>query len=94
MMTGLVQNSAHGSNLCKFGLTVTYQGTKQDLESGIKNIELANDVQITKPADRIELKSQCSNSAACVFTVKKSDVVTWSGFQFQGATAVVLNFTF
>ena len=99
MTSGLVQTSSEGSHLCKFQLTVTYKGTEQDLEFiETDKIELAATVMITRPADKIELKSKCSGSAECVFTVKESDVATWSGLTFQGATqirsltAVVLNF--
>ena len=100
MTSGLVQTSSEGSHLCKFQLTVTYKGTEQDLEFiATDKIELSATVMITKPADKIELKSKCAGSAECVFTVEKSDVAEWP-VRFQGATqirsltAVVFNFTF
>ena len=92
MISGLVQTSSEGSHLCKFQLTVTYKGTEQDLEFiATDKIELAATVMITRPADKIELKSKCGGSAKCVFTVEESDVATWSGLTFQGATQILFD---
>ena len=73
-------------NLCYFKPKVVYEETKQDIPSN--KISGMNILSIYKPADRIELQSRCTNSAACVFTVETSDVATWSGLMFQGATHI------
>ena len=86
IMGGLKETTNQAENNCYFKPKVTYTETEQDISSN--RISGTTVASILKPANKIELKSQCSNRVTCVFTVETSDVATWPGLQFQGAIQI------
>ena len=84
IMGGLKETTDQAERFCYFKPKVIYNKDK----TSVNKISGMTDVSINKPADRIELKSQCAQNAKCVFTVETSDVADWTGLMFQGATKI------